>query len=223
MKKTLILCFTALITHLAMAQDACTDLARFNNNAQKPERTYRMHSKTEGIGQEMTIERDKKGHYRQTMSMDMMGQSMKMESIILGNMMYVKQNDAAWQPRSLDTAQIAAMKKQMENNQLQFLKNCQKLPNENIDGKNYRVYAADFDGQKMFDEMSKSKEPIPNAEAFKSMEMKMTFYINDKDDIAIAKLSIQAMGRTINSNMDYEYDITVNDITPPPPPPVSKD
>lgn len=223
MKKTLILCFTAFITHLAMAQDACADLARFNNNAQKPERTYRMHSKTEGIGQEITIERDKKGHYRQTMSMDMMGQSMKMESIILDNMMYVKQNDAAWQPRSLDTAQIAAMKKQMENNQLPFSKNCQKLPNENIDGKNYRVYAADFDAQKMIDEMSKSKEPVPNAEALKNMEMKMTLYINDKDDIAIAKISMQVMGRTINSNMDYEYDIPVNDITPPPPPPASKD
>ena len=83
-----------------------------------------------------------------------------------------------------------------------------------LDGKNYRIYTGDLDAEKMVDMMSKSQHPMPNAEVMSKMDMKMKFYINSNDDIERMNMTIQAMGKTMESVAIYEYDGSIN-VMPP--------
>ena len=212
MKKTLLIYLALLLTSTIFGQDVCDELMKFNDYKKNVNRTYRMKSTTEGIGQSVTMECDGKGKIHQWMTMEMGGQSMKMESVIVDNTMYMNQNETGWQTQKLDSAQMQSIKSQWENNQLQFFKNCQKLENETVDGKKYRVYRGEYDGKKMLEMMGESAKNMPNAEMMSKMEMKMTFYINDKNDVEITKMKMDMQGRIISTEMVYEYDlpITVN-------------
>lgn len=217
MKKTLLIYLALLLTSTIFAQDVCAELMKFNDYKKNVNRTYRMKSTTEGIGQSVTMESDGKGNIHQFMTMEMGGQSMKMESVISGNMMYINQNETGWQSQKLDSAQIQSIKSQWENNQLQFFKNCQKLENETVDGKKYRVYSGEYDGKKMLEMMGESAKNMPNAEMMANLEMKLTFYINDKDDLEITKMKMDIQGRSISTEMVYEYDLPITVNIPPPP------
>jgi hypothetical protein len=210
MKKFLLLSFALLFSTAVLAQDACAELMKFNDYKKNVNRTYRMTSKMEKMGQTQIMEKDKAGNVHQTMTMSMMGQNMKVESVIIGKTIYTKKNDEAWEVQQMDSTQIDNIKSQWQNGQLQFFKNCQKLPNEG----DYKVYSGDFDPEKMTELMSKSSKPMPNAEVMKQMEMKMTFYINSKDDLEKMKLNMNMMGQSFESDMVYEYDIPVTVETP---------
>ncbi len=54
------------------------------------------------------------------------------------------------------------------------------------------------------------------------MEMKMTFFINDKDDVEKAMLKMVINGQSFDSDVVFEYDIEVT-LKPPPPPAEKKD
>ena len=209
MKKTLLICLALLLTQAIIAQDACAELMKFNDYQKNVNRTYRMTSKTPAVNQVQVVERDKNGNIHQTLSMDMPGQSMKIESVIIGTTMYLKNNNEDWTSQPLDSMQIESIKSQWQNNQLQFYKNCKKLDDETVDGKKYRVYSGEFDPVKMKEMMGKSLESMPNAEMMGNMEMKMIFYVNDKDDVEITKMNINVMGQSINSEMDFEYDMPI--------------
>jgi hypothetical protein len=186
---------------------------KFNNYNKNINRVYRMTSKTEAIGQTQVMEKDAKGNIHMNMSMAMNGMSMDM--ILVGQTMYMKQNEGDWQIKPMDSVQVATMKKQWQSGQLQFFKNCQKLDNEKLEGKEYRVYSGDFDPDKMKEMMSKSAEKIPNMDAIAKMEMKMTFYVNDKDDLELCKMKMDMMGQSIETEMAYEYDIQIEPIVAP--------
>lgn len=213
MKKTLFILLSFLFTTSMFAQDVCADIMKFNDYNKNNNRTYRMTSKTESLGQTQVMEKDTKGNVHMTMTMAMNGMSMDM--LLIGQTMYMKQNDGDWQTKPMDSAQVTTMKKQWQNGQLQFFKNCQKLDNETLEGKEYRVYSGEFDPEKMKEMMSKSAEKIPNMDALSKMEMKMTFYVNTKDDLERCKLKMDMMGQTFESEMTYEYDIQIAPIVAP--------
>lgn len=205
MKKLLLFSFALLFSTALLAQDACAELMKVNDYKKNVNRTYRMTSTMEKMGQTQIMEKDKAGNVHQTMTMSMMGQNMKVESVIVGKTIYTKKNEDAWEVQQMDSAQIDNIKSQWQNGQLQFFKNCQKLANEG----DYKVYSGDFDAEKMTELMSKSSKPMPNMEALKQMEMKMTFYVNTKDDLEKIKLNMNMMGQSFDSDMVYEYDIPV--------------
>ncbi len=178
-----------------------------------------MTSKMESMGQTLVMEHDKAGNFHQTISIQMAAHSIKVESIIFDKKMFTKKNDEEWQPQPLDSIQMESLKNQWQNNQLQFFKNCKKLDNEITDGKNYRVYTGDFDAEQMKALMSKSAQTMPNSDLFSKMDMKTTFYVNDKDDLERAKLKMDMNGQSFDTVMVYEYDI---DVTVKPPPPAAK-
>jgi hypothetical protein len=205
MKKFLLFSFALIFSKAVLAQDACAELMKFNAYKKNVNRTYRMTSKMEKMGQTQIMEKDNAGNIHQTMTMSMMGQDMKVESVIVGKTIYTKKNEDAWEVQQMDSAQIDNIKSQWQSGQLQYFKNCQKLANEG----DYKVYTGDFDAEKMTELMSKSSQPMPNMEVLKQMEMKMTFYINIKDDLEKVKLNMNMMGQSFDTDMVYEYDIPV--------------
>jgi hypothetical protein len=215
MKKVLFLFLAFFLTTSMFAQDVCADIMKFNDYKKNTNRTSRMTSKTEAMNQTQVMEKDSKGNVHTTMTMAMPGNSMTMDMILIGETMYMKQNDGDWQTKPMDSAQVTAIKKQWQNGQLQFFKNCQKLDNEQLDGKNYRVFSGDFDPEKMKEMMSQSGEKAPNMDMLAQMEMKMKFYINDKDDLAHCTMKMAVMGQSFETVMDYEYDIAIAPIVAP--------
>jgi hypothetical protein len=217
MKKILVLFCALLFSTLIMAQDACAELMSFNDYKKNANRTSRMISKTEKTGQTQTMERDKEGNIRQLMTVNARGQSMTVESIVVGSKMYVRKNDLDWQSPTLDSVQLAILKNKWQNNKVQFFKNCQKLDNETINGKTYRIYTGDFDGEKMKKVLSTTKD-VPNLDAVAKMEMKMKFYINEKDDVEKTILNVSYQGQSYDSEMVFEYDmplvVCVPELTP---------
>jgi hypothetical protein len=215
MQKTLLFSCILCLSTVLNAQDVCGELMKFNDFKKNVTREYRMTSTTAAMGQTLVMEHAKDGSIHQTISMEMGGQKMKIESIIIGTMMYMKKNDEDWTSNPLDSAQIASIKSQWENGQLQFFKNCKKLDNETIEGKTYRVYTGAFDAEAMKKMMSSGSTPMPNAEMYSKMDMNMTFYINAKDDLEKTNLNIKYMGQSFDSEMTYEYDVPVAVVCPP--------
>lgn len=213
MQKTFFILLSFLFSTSIFAQDVCADIMKFNDYNKNVNRTYRMTSKTEAMGQTQVMEKDVNGNIHMNMSMAMNG--MTMDMILVGQTMYMKQNDGDWQTKPMDSAQVTTMKKQWQNGQLQFFKNCKKLDNEKLEGKEFRVYSGEFDPEKMKEMMSKSAEKIPNMDAIAKMEMKMTFYVNDKDDLERCKMKMDMMGQTFETEMAYEYDIQIAPIVAP--------
>lgn len=211
MQKTFFILLAFLFSTSIFAQDVCADMMKFNDYNKNNKRTYRMTSKTEAIGQTQVMEKDEKGNIHMTMSMAVMS----MDMILIGQTIYMKQNDGDWQTKPMDSLQVATMKKQWQNGQLQFFKNCQKLDNEKLEGKDYRVYSGEFDPEKMKEMMSQSSEQIPNMDAIAKMKMEMTFYVNDKDDLELCKMKMDMMGQSIETEMTYEYDIQIAPIVAP--------
>ncbi len=204
MKKTLLFSVALLLTNLLLAQDVCAELMKFNDYNKNAKRTMRMTSKTEAAGQTMVMERDQNGNIHQTMTMVMMN----MEMIISGTTMYMKQGDADWQIRPMDSTQIAMIKNKAQNSQLQFFKNCKKLDNETHEGKVYRVYTGDFDIAQMKEMMKKSAENVP-LDAMAEMDMKLTFFINAKDDLEKSTMTMNVQGQAFETEMVYEYDMPI--------------
>ncbi len=224
MKKVFFLFLSFLLTTSAFAQDVCAEMMKFNDYKKNVNRAYRMTSTTESMGQKQVMERDVKGNMYMTMTMSMAGNDMSMEMILIGETMFMKQNNADWQTKPMDSVQINAMKSQWQNGQLQFFKNCKKLDSEKISDKNYRVYSGDFDPEKMKEMMSKSTEKMPanSMDMIAKMDMKMKFYVNDKDDLERCTLHTTVMGQSFDSEMVYEYDIQIAPIVAPPTAPVEK-
>jgi hypothetical protein len=221
--KSLLLILSLAITNFCFAQDVCSELMKFSSYEKNNNRTMRMTSKSSMMGQTQIMERDKDGNMYQIMKMEMGDQKMQMETITLGSTMYSNQNGKEWQTRELDSMQLATMKNQWKNNQLQYFKNCAKQDNETIDGKTYRVYKAEFDVNQM-QEMMKNSKSLTEEERqameqmmtlMSSMEMKMTMFINDKDDVELTKTNMSMQGKEIEMNMRFEYDINVK-VSPPP-------
>jgi hypothetical protein len=212
MKKTVLLYIILFFSTFVSAQDACTELTEFNKKNIK--RAHRITSTMEQMGQKTVHEVGKDGESHMTMNMDFMGQKQKVETILVGSEMYMKKNDDDWVKQPMDAAQIALIKKQGTNSQMQFYKNCKKLDNKVMEGKTFRVYSADFDPEKMKEMMGKSSENQQAAEMMSKMEMKMTVYINEKDDIEKATMSMSMMGQSFDTDMVYEYDVPINVCAP---------
>jgi hypothetical protein len=238
MKSLLLIFSLALTTNFLIAQDVCAELMKFSSYEKNNNRTMRMTSKSSMMGQTQIMERDKEGNMYQIMKMEMGDQKMQMETITLGSTMYTNQNGKEWQTRELDSMQLATIKNQWKNNQLQYFKNCEKKENETIDGKAYRVYKAEFDVNQM-QEMMKNSKSLTEEERqsmeqmmtlMSSMEMKMTMFINGKDDVELTKTNMSMQGKEIEMNMRFEYDINVKVLPPPmnvpivapPPTPIKK-
>jgi hypothetical protein len=218
MKKiSLILLFVGAVKMLT-AQDVCAEMMTFNDYKKNVNRSYRMEMNTEMIGQKQIMEKDAAGNVRMTMTM----QGTTMESIITGNMLYTKQGEGNWDARELDSVQMNQMKAQWQNGTLQFFKNCEKLPDTTINSKKYRAYAGDYDMKKTIEMMGEKAKELPNKEMMEMMQMRMQLYINDKNDLEKAKMSMSVMGQSFESDMVYTYDIEVNIMPPPPPPPAEK-
>jgi hypothetical protein len=238
MKSLLLIFCLALSTHFLIAQDVCSELMKFSSYEKNNNRTMRMTSKTSMMGQTQIMERDKEGNMYQIMKMEMGTQKMQIETITLGSTMYTNQDGKEWQTRELDSIQLATMKNQWKNNQLQYFKNCEKKDNETIDGKTYSVYKAEFDVNQM-QEMMKTQKSLSEEEkqrmeqmmaAMNAMQMKMTMFINDKNDLKITKTNMSMQGKDFEMIMIFEYDINVKvspppmnvSITVPPPTPIKK-
>jgi hypothetical protein len=223
MKSLLIIFSLAISTNFLMAQDVCSELMKFSSYEKNNSRTMRMTSKTSMMGQTQIMERDKDGNMYQIMKMEMGDQKMQMETITLGSTMYTNQNGKEWQTRELDSMQLATMKNQWKNNQLQYFKNCEKKDNETIDGKTYRVYTAEFDVNLMQETMKNSKSLTKEEKqameqmmtAMSAMQMKMTMFINEKDDLELTKTNMSMQGKDFEMNMTFEYDINIK-VSPPP-------
>lgn len=221
--KSLLLIFTLTITNFCFAQDVCSELMKFSSYEKNNNRTMRMTSKSSMMGQTQIVERDKDGNMYQIMKMEMGDQKMQIETITLGSTMYTNQNGKEWQTRELDSMQLATMKNQWKNNQLQYFKNCEKKDNETIDGKTYRVYTAEFDVNQMQETMKNSKSLTEEEKqameqmmtAMSAMQMKMTMFINDKDDLELTKTNMSVQGKSFEMNMIFEYDINIK-VSPPP-------
>jgi hypothetical protein len=86
-----------------------------------------------------------------------------------------------------------------------------------VDGKNYRVYDADFDGEKMM-EYLKTKdlgEQQNQAMAMMgAMQMHMKIFVDDKNDPSRMKVKMAMMGQDIDMDSTSEYDADVK-ITAP--------
>jgi hypothetical protein len=223
MKSLLLIFSLAISTNLLMAQDVCSELMKFSSYEKNNSRTMRMTSKTSMMGQTQIMERDKEGNMYQIMKMEMGDQKMQMETITLGSTMYTNQNGKEWQTRELDSMQLATMKNQWKNNQLQYFKNCVKKDNETIDGKKYRVYTAEFDVNQMQETMKNSKSLTEEEKqameqmmtAMSAMQMKMTMFINEKDDLELSKTNMSMQGKDFEMNMTFEYDINIKVLPPP--------
>jgi hypothetical protein len=221
--KSLLLILSLAITNFCFAQDVCSELMKFSSYEKNNNRTMRMTSKSSMMGQTQIMERDKDGNMYQIMKMEMGDQKMQIETITLGTTMYTNQNGKEWQTRELDSMQLATMKNQWKNNQLQYFKNCEKKENETLDGKKYRVYTAEFDVNQM-QEMMKNSKSLTEEEkqameqmmtAMSAMQMKMTMFINEKDDLEITKTNMSMQGKDFEMNMTFEYDIKIK-VSPPP-------
>jgi hypothetical protein len=215
MQKTLLFSCILCLSTVLNAQDVCGELMQLSSAKKNLTREYRMTSKTAAMGQTLVMEHAKDGNVHQTISMEMGGQKVKIESIIIGTMMYMKKNDEDWTSNPLDSAQIASIKSQWENGQLQFFKNCKKLDNQTIEGKTYRLYSGEFDAEAMKKMMSSGSTPMPNADMYSKMEMNFIFYVNAKDDVEKTTLKMSMMGQTFDSEMTYEYDVPVAVVCPP--------
>ncbi|MBL7814547.1 MAG: hypothetical protein JNL70_06040 [Saprospiraceae bacterium] len=203
---------------LVFAQDVCEEMMKFNDYAKNHNRTSRMTMTMSPMGQTQITESDGKGRFHMTMAMETPMQ-LKMESVLTGNQLYTKKDDEDWKAQDLDSVQIASMKQKWQNNQLQFFKNCKKLDNETIGGQEYRVYSGDFDYEKMRDYMGQNNEAQQSLAMLQNMDIKMTFYVNKKDDLERAKMKMNVQGMSIDADMVYEYDLPIVINIPPPPAP----
>lgn len=210
MKKTLLSLCAFCFTLSLFAQDVCAELMTFNDFKKNVNRTYRITSKTEMFGQTIVIEHDSKGRAHQLLTMEVREKSIKMETYLVDKDMYIKKDGGDWAHRSLDSSQMVSIMNQWKNNQLQFFKNCQKFADTIELGKKYRVYSAEFDIDQMIDKMDKSAQLSQNFESMRDSDMKMTFFINDKDDVEKTKLHMLVRGREVDSDMFYEYDIPIH-------------
>jgi hypothetical protein len=223
MKSLLLIFSLALSTHFLIAQDICTELMKFSSYEKNINRSMRMTSKASMANQTQIMERDKEGNMYQIVKMEMGTQKMQMETITLGSTMFTNQNGKEWVKRELDSAQLNSMKNQWKNNQLQFFKNCEKKGNDTIDGKIYRVYKAELDIVQMQENFRNSKSLTDEEKqameqtlsTMSNMQMNMTMFINDKDDVERSKTKISVQGQDIEMNVTYEYDIKVT-VSPPP-------
>jgi hypothetical protein len=215
MKKISLTLFFVGAVKMLIAQDVCAEMMRFNDYKKNVNRTYRVETNTELLGQKQIMEKDAAGNVRMTMTM----QGTTTESIVMGNMMYIKRGEGNWDARELDSAQMDMVKTQWQNGTLQFFKNCEKLPDTTINSKKYRAYAGNMDMKKTIEMMGAAGKDIPNKEMMEMMEMRMQLYINDKNDLEKSKMTTSVMGQSFDSEMTYTYDIDINIIPPPPPPP----
>jgi lipopolysaccharide export LptBFGC system permease protein LptF len=209
-------CLTVL-ANLTFAQDVCDELMKFSVNANNAKRSLRSTTKLSMMNQTQIMERDKDGNMYQSVKMDMGGQKMEMETIVIGSKQFTKTNGGDWEVKDVDTKDLEAIKMSAENGQLQFFKNCKKLGNENIDGKNYRVYEADFDAVKM-QEFLKTKElGEQQAQAMammSAMQMHMKIFIDDKNDPSRMSVKMAMMGQDIDMEAISEYDAVVKIVAP---------
>ena len=153
--------------------------------------------------------------------MSMLDKTMKVETIIIGNMMYLKQEDKNWELKPMDSLQAANMKNKFANSQVQYFKNCQKLADSTIDGKTYRVYKGEFDMEKMLELVNdaskitdKSQKPKHDMEKLAQMGMKMTCFINAKDDLERMNITMEREGKAFETVMTYTYDVDVSIVAP---------
>jgi hypothetical protein len=223
MKSLLIIFSLAFSTQFLIAQDVCAELMKFSSYEKNINRSMRMTSKASMANQIQIMERDKEGNMYQIIKMEMGTQKVRMETITLGSTMYTNQNAKEWIKRELDSAQLNSMKNQWKNNQLQYYKNCEKKNNDTIDGKIYRVYNAELDINQMQENIKNSKSMSDEEKqgmeqamsAMSNMQMSMTLFVNDKDDVERSKTRMSIQGQEIESNVTYEYDVKVT-VSPPP-------
>lgn len=208
MKKTGLLYIILFLSTLVSAQDACAELTVYNKKNVK--RAYRMTSTMEKMGTKTVMEQGKGGEIHTTTAMDFMGQKQNTETIIAGSIIYMKRNEGDWTKQAMDSAQIAQIKNQGADNLTQVYKNCKKLDNAVIEGKTFRVYSAEFDPDKMKELMDKSSaQAQQTTEMMSQMNMKMLYYINEKDDISKTTMSMSMMGQSFDTDMVYEYDVPI--------------
>jgi hypothetical protein len=209
-------CLT-LLANATFAQDICDELMKIAANPKNVTRSMRSTTKISMMNQTTIMEKDKEGNIHQMVSMDMGGQKMEMEMIVIGTKQYSKAQGADWEVKEMDEKEKEAMKMTAQNSQMQFFKNCKKLGNETVDGKNYRVYDADFDGEKMM-EYLKTKdlgEQQNQAMAMMGgMQMHMKIFVDDKNDPSRMKVKMAMMGQDIDMDSTSEYDADVK-ITAP--------
>jgi hypothetical protein len=209
-------CLT-LLCNLTFAQDVCDELMKISVNANNAKRSMRMTTKLSMMNQTQTMERDKDGNMYQLVKMDMGGQKMEVESITIGVKQYMKTNGGDWEVKDIDAKELEAIKMTAENGQLQFLKNCKKLANETIDGKNYRVYEADFDAAKMQEFLKTKEMGDQQAQAMammSAMQMHMKLFIDEKNDPSRMSVKMAMMGQDINMEAVTEYDAVVKIVAP---------
>jgi hypothetical protein len=209
-------CLT-LLANFTFAQDVCDELMKFSNPAKFAKRSVRMTTKLSMMNQTQIMERDKDGNIYQLIKMDMGGQKMEVESIIIGVKQYMKTNGGEWEVKDVDTKDLEALKMAAENGHLQFFKNCKKLANENIDGKNYRVYEADFDAAKMQEFLKTKEMGDQQAQAMammSAMQMHMKLFIDDKNDPSRMSVKMAMMGQDINMEAVSEFDAVVKIVAP---------